>query len=61
MGKFRELLDRMTGKGGNAEADVQADPARADSRDPDGSYVGRTAADEDFSGETGAERRNPPG
>ena len=58
-----------------AEDDVDADPARVDSRatggDPDRrdteggttgtseaeEFVGRVAGDEDFSGETGAERR----
>ncbi len=61
--------------GKKAESDVDADPARADSRatggDPDRrdneggttgtseaeEFVGRVAGDDDFSGETGAERR----
>jgi hypothetical protein len=43
------------------EADVEPDPARADSREPAGDYVGRIAADDDFAGETGAERRAAEG
>lgn len=43
------------------ESDVAADPHVASSRaddDEDGSYVGRTASDDDFdAGETGAEAR----
>lgn len=72
---IRGIIDRVLGRGGNAEADVAADPALADSRehggDPGrrpaeggttgtsegGEYVGRVAGDEDFSGETGADRR----
>jgi hypothetical protein len=57
MGRMRELLDRLSGRAGNAEADVQADPARADSREPEDGYVGRTGPDDDFAGETGAEIR----
>ena len=51
--------DRTAGATGRdkAEQDVQGDPARADSREPEGQYVGRIAADDDFAGETGAERR----
>jgi hypothetical protein len=44
-----------------AESDVEADPHVAGScadEDEDGSYVGRTAADDDFdAGESGAEAR----
>jgi hypothetical protein len=44
------------------EPDVDADPKRADSREPDGEYVGRIAADESGGGEeTGAERRAEQG
>lgn len=48
-----------------AEEDVAEDPhvagSRADS-DEDGSYVGRTGADDDFdAGETGAEARTADG
>jgi hypothetical protein len=45
-----------------AEADVERDPKRADSRDPDGEYVGRIAEDDADAGEeTGAERRAEEG
>ena len=65
----------MTEEHPKTESDVDADPARTDSRatggDPDRrdteggttgtseaeEFVGRIAGDEDFSGETGAERR----
>jgi len=52
----------MTDRDGHeAESDVEGDPHVAGSRaheDEDGSYVGRTASDDDFdSGETGAETR----
>jgi hypothetical protein len=58
MSKLKQLLERFTGKDGRGEADVVGDPARADSRETSGGeYVGRIADDEDFSGETGAERR----
>ena len=58
MSKIGQLLQRLTGRDGRGEADVVGDPARADARDTNGGeYVGRTADDEDFSGETGAERR----
>lgn len=41
-----------------AEDDVEPDSARVDSREPDGAYVGRTAADESGDAEeSGAERR----
>ncbi len=68
-------VDELRGRTPTAEADVQGDPARVDSReeggDPDrrvneggttgtsvnGSFVGRVAGDDDFSGETGAEVR----
>ncbi len=56
---IRQIIDRLLGRAGNAEADVQADPARVDSREG-GDYVGRVAADDDFTGETGAERRRGP-
>ena len=58
MSKFKELLDRFTGKDGRGEADVVGDSARVDSRETNGGeYVGRIADDEDFTGESGAERR----
>jgi hypothetical protein len=58
MSKFRHLIERVTGKDGRGESDVAGDPARVDSRETNGGeYVGRIAEDEDFSGETGAERR----
>ncbi|VBA43575.1 hypothetical protein [Mycobacterium attenuatum] len=48
-----------------AESDVESDPHVTKSRagrDDEGSYVGRTAADDDFgSGETGAEARSQDG
>jgi hypothetical protein len=54
----RDMTDR---DGHEAESDVEGDPHVAGSReheDEDGSYVGRTASDDDFdSGETGAEAR----
>jgi len=41
-----------------AEPDTEADPARVDSREPGGTYVGRIAGeDEDTAEESGAERR----
>jgi hypothetical protein len=41
------------------ESDVQATPEQADSREPDGAYVGRVAPDDATDiGETGAERRS---
>jgi hypothetical protein len=58
MSKLKQLIERFTGKDGRGESDVVGDPARADSRETNsGEYVGRIADDEDFSGETGAERR----
>jgi hypothetical protein len=54
---IRQVFARMAGRG-KAEADVAADPARADSREPSAAYVGRVARDEDFAGETGSERRS---
>ena len=52
------MTDRNNDQG---ESDVESDPHVAGSRadeDEDGSYVGRTAADDDFdAGETGAEAR----
>jgi hypothetical protein len=70
---LRQLIDRMLGRDGRAEADVRGDPARVNARAATGEvsgrsgsttsthgaegYVGRVAGDEDFSGETGAERR----
>lgn len=53
---LRKLIDRMLGRDGRAEADVAPDPARVDARG-DGGAVGRVSADEDFTGETGGERR----
>jgi hypothetical protein len=45
-----------------AEPDVEPDPKRADSREPDGEYVGRIAQDDADAGEeTGAERRAEQG
>lgn len=62
MSKLKQLLDRFTGKDGRGEADVVGDPARVDSRETNGGeYVGRIADDEDWSGETGADRRGDPG
>jgi hypothetical protein len=58
MSKLKSLLQRVTGRDGRGESDVVGDPARADARNTNhGEYVGRVADDEDFSGETGAERR----
>jgi hypothetical protein len=54
---MRQILDRLLGRAGNTEADVAADPPRVDSREPDGEYVGRVAPDDDFAGETSADRR----
>lgn len=54
---LRGLMDRLLGRDGRAEADVDPDPARVDARGGDGASVGRIAKDEDWSGETGAERR----
>lgn len=70
---LRTLLRRLLGRDGRPEGDVRTDPARANARHTsrDGTaqgvsttstagaeeYVGRVAGDEDFSGETGAERR----
>lgn len=72
------MVERLLGRDGRAEADVQGDAAVATARhvggDPDrvpteggttgttqaDEYVGRVAGDEDFSGETGAERRAKP-
>lgn len=53
----------MTGRHNDeSESDVAADPHVASSRadeDEDGSYVGRTASDDDIdAGETGAEARS---
>ncbi len=75
MAKIREMVEKITGKDGRGEADVDPDDARADARDTGGDenrtpqegtttgtaeggeFVGRVAGDDDFSGETGAERR----
>jgi hypothetical protein len=58
MSKLKPVIQRLTGQDGRGEADVEGDPARADARNTNGGeYVGRVAEDEDFSGETGAERR----
>lgn len=61
MGKLADLMHRLTGKDGRGEADVIGDDARSDSRGPNDSYVGRTAEDDDFTGESGAERQDPNG
>ncbi|MBA3744231.1 hypothetical protein [Sporichthya sp.] len=75
MSKIHDIVEKITGDDGRAEADVEPDNARADARDiggdenrtpqegtttgtgAGGEFVGRVGGDDNFSGETGAERR----
>jgi hypothetical protein len=44
---LRQIIDRVLGRDGRTEADVNTDPARVDSGH--GPRVGRVAGDDDFS------------
>jgi hypothetical protein len=59
----RKLRKRPIEDAPKTEDDVDGDPARVDAREPAESegFVGRVAADDDFTGETGAERRQQAG
>jgi hypothetical protein len=44
---LRQIIDRILGRDGRGESDVNPDPARVDARH--GPRVGRIAGDDDFS------------